>query len=194
MKKIGILGLALAFVSMSFVNPGTGVDGKLSVDVSSSIITWKGYKPTGSHIGTINLISGDLEVNGDKIKGGYFSVDMSTIKESKGNARFENHLKSKDFFEIETFPTSTFEITSSKKKEGKTYITGNLTIKGITKEISFPASVSENDTSVTLTSETFQINRADFHVKFKSKTFYNDLKDKFINDDFDLQVTIVAKK
>ena len=194
MRKMGILVLTIAFISMSFVNPITGVDAKLNVDVASSKIIWKGYKPTGSHVGTIDLISGDLEVKGDKIKGGSFSADMSTIKESKGNARFENHLKSKDFFEIETFPTSTFEITGSKKKDEKTIITGNLTIKGITKEISFPASISENDSSVTLTSETFQVNRADFHVKFKSKTFFNDLKDKFINDDFDLQVTIVAQK
>ena len=194
MKKIGILVLSVAFVSMSFVNPVEVFDGKLSVDVASSKITWKGYKPTGSHIGTINLISGELDVKGDNIKGGSFTADMSTIKESKGNARFENHMRSKDFFEIETFPTSTFEITNSKKKDGKSIITGNLTIKGITKEISFPAAISEDDSSVTLTSETFQVNRADFNVKFKSKTFYNDLKDKFINDDFDLQVTIVAKK
>lgn len=194
MKKIGILMLTIAFISMSFVNPTPEVDGKLNVDVASSKITWKGYKPTGSHVGTIDLISGELEVKDDKIKGGSFSVDMSTIKESKGNARVENHLKSADFFEMETFSTSTFEITNSKKKDGKTIITGKLTIKGITKEISFPAAISENDSSVTLTSETFQVNRADFNVKFKSKTFFDNLKDNFINDDFDLQVTIVANK
>ena len=194
MKKIGILMLTVAFISMSFVNPTVEADGELNVDVVSSKITWKGYKPTGSHVGTINLISGVLEVNGDKIKGGSFSADMTTIKDSEGNARLEKHLKSADFFEIETFPTATFEISDSKMKEGKTIVTGNLTIKGITKEVSFPALVSENDNSVTLTSETFQVNRADFYVKFKSKTFFNDLKDKFVNDDFDLQVTIVAQK
>ena len=69
-----------------------------------------------------------------------------------------------------------------------------MTIKSVSKEITFPATVSETDSSFTLTSETFKINRAEFHVKYKSKTFFNDLKDKFVNDEFDLQVTIVAKK
>jgi polyisoprenoid-binding protein YceI len=194
MRKIGILVLAMAFISMSFVNRATEDDGELSVDVVSSKITWQGYKPAGSHIGTINLKSGSLEVKGDKIKGGSFSVDMSTIKESKENARVVKHLKSADFFEIETFPTSTFEITNSKKKDGKTIVTGDLTIKGITKEISFPVSMADDGNTLTLTSETFQVNRAEFNVKFKSKSFFNDLKDNFIEDNFDLQVTIVANK
>ena len=111
-----------------------------------------------------------------------------------GNKRFENHLKSKDFFEIEVYPISKFEIAGTKNKDGKTYVTGNMTIKNITKEINFPATILENDETVTLKSETFQINRADFNVKYKSKTFFNDLKEKFINDEFDLHVTIVAKK
>jgi len=69
-----------------------------------------------------------------------------------------------------------------------------MTIKGITKKIKFPASISNSDEAITIASETFQINRAEFNVKYKSKTFFNDLKDKFVNDEFDLQVTIVAKK
>ena len=73
-------------------------------------------------------------------------------------------------------------------------VTGTMTIKGISKEITFPAKVNLTADSVTLTSETFQINRAEFNVKYKSKSFFNDLKEKFVNDEFDLQVTIVAKK
>ncbi len=194
MKKIRILVLLIAMIAMGFTNPITTIKKSLKVDVESSSITWKGYKPTGSHTGTIALESGNLEMKGDKVKGGSFTVDMSSIIESEGNKRLEKHLKSKDFFEIEVYATSKFEITGSKITDGKTYVTGNLTIKDVTKEITFPAIITENDTSVTLESETFQINRANFNVKFKSKTFFNDLKEKFINDEFDLQVTIVAKK
>lgn len=194
MKKSGILVLFIALIIMSFTSSLDPIKKKLKVDISSSTITWKGYKPTGSHTGTINLVSGSLILKSDKVKGGSFTVDMSSLKESKGNKRFENHLKSKDFFEIEVYPVSKFEITRIKNKDGKTYVTGNMTIKNITKEINFSATIIVNDDTVTLKSETFQINRADFDVSYKSKTFFNNLKEKFINDEFDLQVTIVAKK
>lgn len=194
MKKSGILVLFIALIIMSFTSSLDPIKKKLKVDISSSTITWKGYKPTGSHTGTINLVSGSLILKSDKVKGGSFTVDMSSLKESKGNKRFGNHLKSKDFFEIEVYPISKFEITRIKNKDGKTYVTGNMTIKNITKEINFSATIIVNDDTVTLKSETFQINRADFDVSYKSKTFFNNLKEKFINDEFDLQVTIVAKK
>jgi len=192
MKKVGILVVAIAFISMSFVN--SEVLFQNNVDVSSSTIHWKGYKPTGSHNGTISLVSGELEMEEGIIIGGSFTVDMSTIKDADGSAKLEGHLKSADFFDVEAFPTSTFEITASAIEGDKTMVTGDLTIKGITKQVTFPAVVSETEEVVTLTSETFQINRADFNVKYKSKSFFNDLKDKFVNDEFDLQVNIVVKK
>lgn len=194
MKKSGILVLVVACITMSFTNPIASVKKSLKVDIASSTIKWKGYKPIGSHTGTINLESGNLEVNGDKVEGGFFIANMASLKEDEGNKKLERHLRSKDFFEIEVYPISKFEITGTKNKEGKTYVTGYLTIKDVTKEITFPAIILVNDETVTLTSETFQINRADFNVKYKSKTFFNNLKEKFINDEFDLQVTIVAKK
>lgn len=194
MKKIGILILAIAFITMSFVNPIIQKEDVLKVDATNSTINWKGYKPTGSHNGTINLISGDLKMEEGVVIGGSFIVDMSTIKDADGSAKLEGHLKSADFFDVEAHTTSKFEITSSSTKDGKTFVTGDLTIKGITKQISFLATVIETDETVTLMSETFQINRADFNVKYKSKTFFNNLKDKFVNDEFDLQVNIIATK
>jgi len=191
MKKTGILVLIVAIVTMSFISP---VKKKLKVDVKNSTIVWKGFKPTGTHLGTINLASGSLILEDSKLIGGSFIVDMSTIEESEDNKRLEGHLRSEDFFEIEKYAFSKFEITNSNTNDGKTFITGDMTIKDVTKEISFVATISENDSAVKLTSETFQINRADFNVKFKSKTFFNDLKDDFIDNEFNLQVTIVAQK
>lgn len=190
MKKIGILVL---FVVLSFLE--VTAQEKYEVDVAKSTITWKGYKPTGSHNGTIEVQSGSILMQDEYIVGGLFSVAMATIKDADGSARLEGHLKSKDFFEVETFPTSKFAITQVEMSEnGEATIKGNITIKGITKEIFLLGNVTKTDNSVTLKTDVFQINRADFNVKYKSKSFFNDLKEKFINDEFDLQVTIVANK
>ena len=184
MKKFGIL-VSITFVVLSFST--VAAQEKFEVDVENSTITWKGYKPTGSHNGTIDLQSGTLEMDGQDLVGGSFVVAMSSLKDADGSGRLEGHLKSKDFFEVETFTNSTFVITEVASDEDENLmITGEMTIKGITKQISFEAEVSETATSVTLMSSVFQINRADFNVTFKSKTFFNNLKDKFINDEFDL--------
>lgn len=192
MKKFGIL-LSIAFIVMSF--SAVSAQDMYEATVESSTITWKGYKPTGSHEGTIALKSGSILMQDKNLAGGSFSVDMASIKDADGSGRLEGHLKSKDFFEVEVFPTAKFVISEVEMNEGgAATIKGSMTIKGITKEISFSGAVSETDTSVSLKSVVFQINRADYNVKFKSKTFFNNLKDKFVNDEFDLQVTIVANK
>ncbi|MDP2068671.1 MAG: YceI family protein [Lutibacter sp.] len=194
MKKSKIIFLTMAFAAFSFVNQSAFAQDNFMVNVENSSLTWKGYKPTGSHTGTITLASGNIEVKNNKLTGGTFVADMSTIKDADGSAKLEGHLKSEDFFEIAVFPTSKFEITKTEINAGKIQVTGNMTIKGITKQITFPATLAVSKDNVTLISETFQINRADFNVKYKSKTFFNDLKDKFVNDEFDFQVTIIATK
>jgi len=186
--------MAIGFVTMSFVMPTSIVEDTYTVDVSNSTLTWKGYKPTGSHNGTIMLESGNITMSGDKITSGSFVADMASIKDVDGSARLEGHLKSADFFEIEVYKTAQFEIIKTTLNEGKTNITGNLTIKGISKEITFEATTVIEENTLTLTSEMLKINRAEFNIKYKSKSFFNDLKEKFIEDEFELQVTIVAKK
>lgn len=194
MKKSKLILFAMAFAAFSFVGQSAYAQDNFKVNVENSSLNWKGYKPTGSHTGTITLASGNIAVKNNKLTGGSFVADMNTIKEAEGSAKLEGHLKSADFFDITTFPTAKFDITKTEVKGAKIQVTGNMTIKGITKQITFPATLAVNKDNVTLTSDTFQINRADFNVKFKSKSFFNDLKDKFVNDDFDFQVTIVAKK
>lgn len=193
MKKVLFI-LAVAFTTMSFINPIDSIGDKFKVDIENSAINWKGYKPTGSHNGTINLIEGELKIVDGKVEGGAFRVDMSTIKDADGSKKLEGHLKSPDFLDVKEYTTSKFEITDSELKDGKFLITGDMTIKGITKQIVFEATLTHSEGSITLESETFQINRADFNIKYKSKSFFNNLKEKFINDKFDLKVKIIAKK
>ena len=184
----------MAFAAFSFVSQSAFAQDNFKVTVENSKLNWKGYKPTGDHTGTITLTSGNIVLKNNKLTGGTFVANMNTIKDNDGSAKLEGHLKSEDFFDIAVNPTAKFDITKTEVKGAKIHVTGNMTIKGITKQITFPATLLVNKDNVTLTSDTFQINRADFNVKYKSKTFFNDLKDKFVNDDFDFQVTIVAKK
>ncbi len=164
------------------------------VNLETSTIEWQGFKPTGSHKGTINIQSGSFTVNDGKIQSGSFVIDMSSIKESKDNARFEGHLKSADFFEVEKYPTASFEITSLEKKDGNTILSGNLTLKDATNNVTFPVTVTNEGDVLAVSSEVFTIDRSKWNVRYGSKSFFDDLKDKFINDDIELKISVKAKK
>jgi len=164
------------------------------VNVETSSIEWQGFKPTGSHKGTIKLKSGIFTAKGNNIRSGSFIIDMRSIKESKDNAKLEGHLKSDAFFDIEQFPIARFEITSLEKKEGNSILSGNLTLKGVTHPVSFPVTVTHQDTVLTFSSDVFTIDRSKWNVRYGSKSFFDNLKDKFINDDIELKVTVKAKK
>ena len=161
-----------------------------NIDIETSVILWKGFKPTGSHEGTILLKPSSMQVKRGELKGGKFVIDMSTIKESKDSKRLERHLSSEDFFDIKIYPTATFVITKVEKQEGKLAITGNLTIKDVTKSVTFPASFKKVEGKFVFKSETFKINRADYNIKYKSKSFFSNLKDKFINDMMELSFEV----
>lgn len=158
-----------------------------NVDLTTSMMTWKGTKPTGEHNGTVALKSGGLVVENGVLKEGEFVINMSTIKNldmagSAGAGKIEAHLKNADFFDIAVYPTSTFVITSVLEVEANLAVTGNLTIKDVTKSITIPAKISSEDGVTTFTSALFNIDRADFNVKYGSKRWIEGLKDKFIDD------------
>jgi len=181
--------LFLLLISFTFYAQTT-----VKVDLEKSFINWKGYKPAGSHAGTIKIQSGTIETENNKINGGKFVANMTTIKDEDGSPKLERHLKSADFFDVEKYPTSNFEIKTIKNSDKGTFLVGNLTIKNITKELVIPATVLVNENKIEIKTETIKVNRAEFHIKYKSKSFFKNLKDKFIHDDFDLQVTIIATK
>lgn len=174
------------------------------VNAADSQIMWKGAKPLGSHNGTIDIASGTMTAEGTSITGGTVTIDMMTITdldlEGGMKESLENHLKGTvegkegDFFNVNKYPTSTFEITGSSVVNGQTMVTGNLTIKEKTNEISFPATVAMDGDNLTLTSETFTIDRTKWDVNYGSKSIFDNLGDKFINDEVELTISVVATK
>ena len=158
-----------------------------NVDVTASSLTWKGTKPGGAHNGTVALKESSLLIEDGAITGGEFTVDMTTIKNldienPKSAANLVSHLSDTDFFDVAKYPTAKFVITSVADNDGKLAVTGNLTVKDVTKSITIPAALSEAEGIYTFKSDTFNIDRADFNIKYKSKKFFDNLKDKFIDD------------
>jgi len=170
-----------------------------NVDLTASVLNWKGAKPTGEHNGTVTLKSGGILIEDGVITAGEFVVDMNTItdldmKGKPGAGKIEGHLKSADFFEVEVYPTAKFVITKIEENGNKLDVTGNLNIKDVTKSITIPATFSEVDGIYVFKSDNFNIDRADFNVKYKSKKFFDNLKDKFVNDLVELSFEVKTTK
>ncbi len=168
--------------------------GNYTVDTETSVITWKGSKPTGTHNGTIMIKNGEFAAKDGKVSSGSFVMDMSSIKDADGSERLEGHLKSADFFDIEKFPTATFEVTGMNENDGKMYLQGNLTMKENTNAVEVPVSISSEGDSFSISSETFVIDRSKWNVRYGSKSFFDDLGDKFIDNEIELTVSVKANK
>lgn len=192
--KINSILLLVAVVGLSaFTNPNKPV--AYTVDAAKSSITWLGKKVTGSHNGTISLKSGSLNVNGKNVTGGTFVIDMTSIKDADGSDKLEGHLKADDFFGSAKFPTSTFVITKVAGKGANVTVSGNLTIKGITKPLSFPATVAVNgDGTVSALAGKITVDRTKYDIRYGSKSFFDSIGDKAIDDNFEIGVKLVAKK
>lgn len=167
-------------------------DGTNVIDVENSLVTRKGKKVTGEHYGRVTIASGEVVVADGMPSEGVIVMDMTTITvdDQKENDAVLNHLKSDDFFNVETNPTSTMVIKSFEAVEGEdnTYTaTADLTIKGITNEVTFPATFSDDLSSATAT---IQIDRTLRDIKFRSAKFFNDLKDSAIDDVFTLDIEV----
>ena len=189
MKKTFLtLVLAVAFGTTAIAGP---IDGdKKQVNTETSTVTWKAYKVTGSHTGTISLKAGMLEFDGDKLAGGEFTVDMTTINTTDltgdYKAKLDGHLHSDDFFSTASNPTSSLVFTKVKASGKNSYeVTGNLTIKGITKPVTFDVSIYGSKATATL-----KVDRAAYDVKYGSGSFFDNLGDKTIYDEFDLVVDL----
>ena len=169
---------------------------------AKTMISWDAKKIVGGHNGTINASAGLLNVKDGKVVGGSFIFDINTIKcldipaDDEKNAKLIGHLKAADFFDVEKHASAAFQITSVSEKNGKQLIAGNLTIKGIKKNIEFPANISVNGNTATITSEEFAIDRTEFDIKYSSGKFTDPAKlgDYLIKDNVGIKVTVAATK
>jgi len=175
------------------------------VDPAQSNVTWNGKKVTGEHNGTIKIANGAIQVDKNQVMGGTIEMDMNSIvdldiKDQEYNQKLIGHLKSEDFFSVEKHPRATFKITSVTPIKGAAAgapnytIAGNLTIKGITNPVTFPAEITVNGNSVAAKSEAVTLDRTKWDIRYGSKSFFANIGDKAIMDDFTIQFNVVANK
>ena len=188
--------------------PAAGADGTYIIDPAASIVNWKGSKPTGVHNGTVPVSGGQVTVANGMITGGTVDFDMAgiTVLDLEGNdkANLEAHLKGdapgkeNDFFNVGKYPKATYVINSVSKldndAEGNHMVNGTLTVKDISKPVSFKANVTFDGNKLTATTPEFSVDRTEFDIRFKSRKFFNNLQDDFVNDEFRLQINVTANK
>tara|TARA_R110000868_G_scaffold111773_1_gene301535 strand:- start:36243 stop:36812 length:570 start_codon:yes stop_codon:yes gene_type:complete len=160
------------------------------INTTSSTVKWTGKKITGQHVGTIDLSSGSLIFKDDFLKGGTFTVNMKSLQatdlEGDYKKQFEGHLKSEDFLGVDKYETATLVFKKIKTKSKQNYmVTGDLTIKGITKSITFNLLVSSNFAKTTVV-----VDRTNYNIKYGSGSFFAGLGDKAISDEFNLDVSL----
>lgn len=186
MKNLKTIAVALITVVSFSVNAQT----TKKVNVEKSKIEWTGKKVTGQHNGTINLKEGALVFKGKALAGGNFTVDMTSINttdlEGGMKGKLDGHLKSEDFFGVANHPTAKLVFKTLTDKGNNVYtITADLEIKGKTNPIVFDMTVN-NDTA---TSKLI-VDRAKYDIKYGSGSFFDNLGDKTIYDEFELDVTL----
>src|SRR5690606_27059675 len=165
---------------------------QLAVDTTQSTVHWTGRKVSGQHHGDVQIKSGTLTVEEGKLVGGNFVIDLTTIAnhdlDGEYKGKLEGHLKSADFFDVDNHPEASFEIANVQDgaAAGDVVISGNLTIRGVTKNITFEAQVEEvSDTSVKAMAD-FNIAREDWGVNYAGQA------DDLISKEINFKVTLVA--
>ena len=187
MKNILFL-LVLGGLTLSNVNAQV----KLTANADKTTLNWLGEKVTGEHTGTIKLQSGMLTMKENKIVSGEFIIDMKSIKDAEANAKLEGHLKSEDFFGVEKFPTAKLVLKGSDSfDKGSALVKGELTVKGVTHPVEFKASVQKKDDGMYFYTN-IVVDRTKFNVRYGSGSFFDNLGDKTIYDEFKLKVALVV--
>lgn len=187
--KMNVLKGALATTIILSLVAFTNTIEKKKVNIKESTINWEGKKLTGSHEGTINLKDGFFLMEDGNLVGGEFTADMTSIDvtdlEGDSKAKLMGHLKSDEFFGVENHETAKFVIKTVAKK-GDTYgVSGDLTIKGKTNPIAFDLKMDENSATTNLT-----IDRTKYNVRYGSNSFFDNLGDKAIYDEFNLAINL----
>ncbi len=194
---------SLAVLLSSVLSYSAEAKSTVKFNPAKSDIQWVGKKVTGHHEGTIKLKSGHVTMEGDTVAGGEFEVDMKSLTvtdltDADSNAKLTGHLKSDDFFGVEKYPTSKFVIKSVKALEGGAAkptheIRGDMTIKGKTNPLTFPATVTLTKNSVDANA-IISIDRTKYDIRYGSGKFFENLGDKMIYDDFTLKIHLIGSR
>jgi polyisoprenoid-binding protein YceI len=199
--KNTILGLILNGFSLFSIAGNNKDANTITLNATNTTLTWRAEKVTGKHHGKISVAKGNIAVTKGNITGGTIEIDMTSMTcedlEGEWNQKLIGHLKSDDFFSVEKFKTSNFVIKSTtplkSDKDGNTHtISGIMTIKGISQNISFPAKISLNGNALSATG-TAVIDRSKFDIRYGSKSFFDNLGDKVIYDEFKVEISINTK-
>ncbi len=174
------------------------------LDSGQSVLNWTGTKVTGKHVGTVKLKSGSLQMKQGKIQEGTFEIDMTSLQDTdlqdpEYKKKLETHLRSDDFFGIEKHPVATFKVTSVKPitaaaaaaGQANQEVTGDLTIKGISHPVTFPARVTLDKDKAEATG-TVKIDRTKYEIRYGSGKFFEGLGDKMIHDEFTVDLKLVG--
>lgn len=188
-KSLAVFVLALSLTTTVFA-------GSQNVDPAKSSVKWLGKKVTGQHTGTIQIKEGSFEVEKGKITGGKVVIDMQSIvnldlTDAGYNAKLVSHLKSDDFFSVASFPTAELTVTKVESNGNNHTFTGNLTIKGVTNPASFTATSAKDGKNTTYTG-ILTVDRSKFNIRYGSKSFFDNLGDKVIYDEFTLDFNLVV--
>ncbi len=188
----------VAIIAMFAIHTNT-FSQTFSIDTQNSKIKWEGKKVIGKHVGTIDIKNGSITVKGNSFTGNFDidmkSIEITDIKDEESNTKLKGHFASDEFFSTHKFPISSFVITKTEPitdGKGENYkITGKLTIKKITNEISFPAKVTFDASTFTATAK-FTIDRTKWDIKYGSGSFFDDLGDKAISNDIGYNVKLTG--
>lgn len=179
-----------------------GKVGIYNFDPAQSYMTWKASKAVGSsHHGKVQIQGGRLAVDGGNIYGGEATIDMTSIvvedEDANTTEKLTGHLKSDDFFGVESYPFAKFTVVQIQPEDGKDgfnfSLRGDLRIKDVTKSVTVPAAVSINPETVTMKSPVFTINRTDWGINYNSGIL-GTVADKVIKDDIELTINVVANR
>ena len=194
MKKLSALLFLIIIFSLSLM-----AEKIYSVNGKKSSVGWEATKVTGGHNGTIEVSSGELIFDGAVLIGGEFIIDMTTIENldldpGKWHDKLISHLKSDDFFAVEKYPKAKLVITGVKKESGNSYIINSeVTIKDITKPVKFDTKIDMKDGNGKAEAE-ITLDRSQWDIKYKSGSFFENLGDKLIYDEFKLKVKLIFTK
>lgn len=176
-----------------------------AIDAQASTVEWEGTKLIGGgHQGVIPIADGMLETSDDMLVGGRVTLDVNGLQntdltEEDGKGKLEGHLKSEDFFDVAQYPTAAFEITqvvpAANAEDGHNYdITGNLTLKGTSRSITIPASITMEGDMVRATTPDFVIDRTEWGMQYGSGDIEGIAQDNIINDEVGLRLNLVAAR